>query len=418
MDRELSVVALLLPAAILLIQGLGSLRGARPAYARWFGALAIALAGLVVVLALLLFTGALVPSREFASVMVKGRAAYVGLLTLLLGLPVIAGLGWHVARMAAGQVGKLRWLMIAALLVGASAVYQVDVLNREYPSYARVYVHELLWPPLLLWLGLCFVEACYAIVRLHSRPWRVWADSALIVAPALWALDSSWSIAAEVKYAWWASLLLCLPVSTGLGIWLAFDATARPGGSVARLLRAAASAAGGGIGLWLALNWLRGGVPPPATWLVWPGVPLAVAVLGLRAAWKIRRATPGGVAPASWRRQGLSFLSLVLIAGSFAELVYFGFLDPLVPLAVFILAWTLQAEVTTRGPFTGLWQLARRHELWAEHSPLRQRAAAGVARVRAEGPCHCRRAGGVCRALRSRRHHQVRRPRGRAHHRQ
>ena len=85
MDRELSVVALLLPAAILLIHGLGSLRGARPAYARWFGALAVALAGLVVVLALLLFTGALVPSREFASVMVKGTAAYVGLLALSAG---------------------------------------------------------------------------------------------------------------------------------------------------------------------------------------------------------------------------------------------------------------------------------------------------------------------------------------------
>jgi hypothetical protein len=67
MSRTLLVLVLLLPAAILLIQGGGCLRGARPRFVRGFGALAIALAGLDVVLALLLVTGTLIPSREFGS---------------------------------------------------------------------------------------------------------------------------------------------------------------------------------------------------------------------------------------------------------------------------------------------------------------------------------------------------------------
>ena len=383
MDRTLFVLVLLLPAAILLIQGGGCLRGARPPFVRWFGALAIALAGLDVVLALLLVTGTLIPSREFASVMVKGTAPYLGLLALLLGLPVISGLGWHVARVAAGQASRLRWLLVTALLVGGSAVYRLDVLNPDYPAHARVYAHELLWTPLLLWLGLCFFEACYAIVRLHSRPWRLWADSALVVAPALWALESSWSVAAEVKYSWWLSLIVCLPLSTGLGVWLALD-TVSPGRPTATAkLRLVLSAAAGALGLWIAWSWLHSDVRPLASWLVWPGVPIVVGGLGLRAAWKIQHTTSVGEPPAVRPRQILSFVALIFIAGSFTELVYFGFLDPLVPLIVFILAWTIQAEVTTRGPFTLAWQLARGRQLWTEQSPLRQWAAAGAAQAHA-----------------------------------
>lgn len=327
MDRTLLVLVLLLPAAILLIQGGGCLRGARPPFVRWFGALAIALAGLDVVLALLLVTGTLIPSREFASVMVKGTAPYLGLLALLLGLPIISGLGWHVARVAAGQASRLRWLLVTALLVGGSAVYRLDLLNPDDPAHAGVYAHELLWTPLLLWLGLCFFEACYAIVRLHSRPWRLWADSALVVAPALWALQSSWSVTTEVKYSWWLSLIVCLPLSTGLGVWLALD-TVSPERPTARAkLRLVLSAAAGALGLWIAWSWLHSDVRPLASWLVWPGVPILVGGLGLRAAWKVQHTMSVGKTPAVRPRQILSFVALIFIAGSFMELVYFGFLD-------------------------------------------------------------------------------------------
>lgn len=381
MDRTLPVFVLL-PAAVLLIQGAGCLRGARPPFVRWFGVLAITLAGLDVVLALLLLTGTLVPSSEFASVMVNGPLPYVGLLVLQAGLSVIAGLGWHVARMAAGQASRLLWLMVAALLVGASAVHWVDVLNPADPAHARVYAYDLLWPPLLLWVGLCFFECCYAIVRLRSRLWRVWADSALVVAPAVWALKSSLSVAADVKSPWWVCLIVFLPLSTGLGAWLAIGTWPSDRPAVPLNLRRATSVAAAAVGLWIAWRWPSSHVPSGAFWLVWPGFPVLVGMLGLRAAWKAQPAAPAPGKPPIGLRQVLAFVALVVIAGTFTELVYFNSVDPLVPLIVFIVAWTVVAEATTRGLLTRLGQLALGRQLWAEQSPLRQWAAAGATKAR------------------------------------
>jgi tetratricopeptide (TPR) repeat protein len=382
MDWSTPVLLSLLPAVLLLVQGGSCLRGDRPSFVRWFGVVAITVAALDVVLALLLITGTLAPSREFAAVMVKGTLPSLGLTALLVGLPLMVGLGWHVARTAAGQPSRLRWLLVAGLLVGASAVYRVDVLNPEFPAHARVYTHELLWPPLLLWVGFCFVEACYAILRLQSRAWRLWADTALVVAPAVWALESSWPVAADVKSAWSAALILCLTLSTGLGVWLAAGVLAPR--RCRWPLRLGLSVAGAAIGLWIAVHWLPGDTRPLTSWLVWPGSPAVVAALGLRTAWRLRRAgsLDGSLRPPVRPRQILSFVALVFIAASFAELVYFGFLDPVVPLVVFMVAVAVQAEATTRGPLTLIWQLAPGRQLWGEGSPLRRWTVSGGARLR------------------------------------
>jgi hypothetical protein len=100
-DRTLPLIVLL-PAVLLLIQGSGCLRRGRAPFVRWFGGLAVAVAALDIVLGLLLLTGTLVPSQEFASVMVKGTPARLGLGVLLAGLAGIAALGWHIAWLAAG----------------------------------------------------------------------------------------------------------------------------------------------------------------------------------------------------------------------------------------------------------------------------------------------------------------------------
>jgi tetratricopeptide (TPR) repeat protein len=377
MDRTLPVFVLL-PAVLLLVQGATCLRGERAPFVRWFGVLAVALAGLDVVLALLLLTGTLVPSREFNSVMVKGALPYLGLLVLQVGMSVIAGLGWHVSRMAAGQASRLFRLMVAAVLVGASAVYSVDVLNPLDPVHARVYAYDLLWPPLLLWVGLCFFECCYAIVRLRSRLWRVWADSSLVVAPAVWALESSVSVADEVKFAWWVCLIVFLPLSTGLGAWLANGTWSPDRPAVPLKVRLALSATAAAIGLWIA--W-PSDVRSVAFWLVWPGFPVLVGMLGLRALWKVQRAEPAQGRPPLRRRQVLAFVALVVIAGTFAELVYFSSVDPLVPLIIFIVAWTVEAEATASGLLTRLGRLALGRQLWTEQSPPRQWAVAGLAKA-------------------------------------
>ena len=380
MDRTLPLFVLL-PAVILLVQGASCLRGPRAPFVRWFGVLAIALAGLDVLLALLLLTGTLVPSREFDSIMVKGTLPYLGLIVLQVGMSVIAGLGWHVSRMAAGQASRLLRLMVAAVLVGASAIYWVDALNPVDPAHARVYSYDLLWPPLLLWVGLCFFESCYAIARLRSRLWRVWADSALVVAPAVWALGSSLSVADEVKLAWWVCLIVFLPLSTGLGVWLA-SGTPSPARTVVPLkLRLALAAAAAAIGLWIAGNWTSGDLPSVALWLVWPGFSVLVGMLGLRTLWKIQLAEPAQGRPPLRPRQVLAFAALVVIAGTFAELVYFSSFDPLVPLIIFIVAWTVEAEATASGPLTKLGRLALSRQLWTEQSPLRHWAATGLAKA-------------------------------------
>jgi tetratricopeptide (TPR) repeat protein len=390
MERTFPVVMLLLPAVVLLLQGGSCLRESRPPFVRWFGILAIALAGLDVVLALLLITGTLVPSREFAAVMVKGTVPYVGLLALLLGLPVITGLGWHIARAAAGQTSRLLWLMVAALLVGASAAYRIDALNPDYPPYARVYIHEMLWPPLVLWVGLCFFEACYAVLRLHARRWRLWADCALTAAAALWALQSSWSVATEITYAWRTSLSVALLLGTGLGAWLIFEMLA-PRAAPRRRLGAIVAAAA--LGLWAGWSWPPTDFDVSGHWLnaaptdlralvrglVWPIFPVVVGLLGLRSAWRLRRATSTEARIPLRPRRVLSFFSLILIAASFTELVYFGVIDPVIPLVLFVVGMMIQAEVTAGGPFTSAYALARSREFWTDESPFR-RCVASAAR--------------------------------------
>jgi len=285
--------------------------------------------------------------------------------------------------MAAGQASRFFRLMIAVVLVGASAVYWVDVLNPVDPVHARVYAYDLLWPPLLLWVGLCFFECCYAIVRVRSRLWRVWADSALVVAPAVWALESSLSVADEVKSAWWGCLIVFLTLSTGLGAWLAIGTRSPDRPAVPLKLRLALSAAAAAIGLWIAWHWPSSDVRSVAIWLVWPGFPVLVGMLGLRAVWKVRRAAPAQGKPPLRPRQVFAFAALIVIAGTFTELVYFSSVDPLVPLIIFIVAWTVEAEATASGLLTKLGRLALSRQLWTEQWPLRQWAAAGLAKTSA-----------------------------------
>jgi tetratricopeptide (TPR) repeat protein len=381
-DRTLPLIVLL-PAVLLLIQGSGCLRRGRAPFVRWFGGLAVAVAALDIVLGLLLLTGTLVPSQEFASVMVKGTPARLGLGVLLAGLAGIAALGWHIAWLAAGQVSRLRWLMLVALLMSVSAVWQVEILNDNDPPHARVYAYNVLWPPLLLWLGFAFFETCYTILRLRSRLWRAWAHAALVVAPAVWALELSPVIAEKVQFAWWVCLVGALPLGTGLGVWLAVGCLSS--GQPRFRYRLTLSLVAAAIGLGFGLGWypLSDGAWSMARWIVWPGVPLVVAGLGLRRRWTIPAGAPVPHGPPLRSRQVLSLAALVVVAASFTELVYFAFVGPLVPLLLFMAAWSLQAEATTSSLLTKLGELARLGQLWAPHSPLRQWKAvvAGWART-------------------------------------
>ena len=110
-DMNTAIVA---ATIVLLIQGIRIVirPGAAP-YVRCFGALTLLLAGLSFVLFAILFWGEAVLSPEFDVVMARGH--WRGLVTLVIGFAVAAGLGLHVQRLKADLPGRLAGLLFLGL---------------------------------------------------------------------------------------------------------------------------------------------------------------------------------------------------------------------------------------------------------------------------------------------------------------
>ena len=287
--------------------------------------------------------------RWFDSSMVKGTLPYLGLdRPPKWAYPPIAGaLGLACLADGSGQASRLLRLMVAAVLVGASGIYWVDVLNPVDPAHARVYSYDLLWPPLLLWVGLCFFESCYAIARCARA-----SGGCGRTARSLWRRPSGRSdrpcplLTRSSSHGGYVSSFF-LPLSTGLGVWLA-SGTLLPARTVVPFkLRLALAAAAAAIGLWIAGNWTSGDLGSVALWLVWPGFSDRVGMHDLGALWKIQLAEPAHGKPPLRTRQGLAFEAPS--HRRHPQRWSTSALDPLVPLIIFIVAWTVGGRKSASG---------------------------------------------------------------------
>ncbi len=318
--------AIVVATVVLLIQGIRIvMRPGAPPFVRGFGLLTLLLGGLSFVLFAILFWGEAVLSPEFDVVMARGH--WRGLVTLVIGFAVAAGLGLHVQRLKADLPGRLAGLLVLGFAVGTAAATRVKrvgtSLSGEDSAQAFwIYSYDLWWPPLLIWLTACFLDGAITILGVRNRRIRAAAFLAMLIALSSRALTgrvfTDPTSAVLWKVALVAAALGCLvPVA-----WLLWRA---PGRAVYAWGRLAAAA--GRFPAAIRRQWKRAatGGWPGTSWRVWVWLQPMVGEL-------------------------LAVLALVMIALSLADIFYLGWLPQAGALVVLAIAWTCLAEVTAEGP--------------------------------------------------------------------
>ena len=107
------------------------------------------------------------------------------------GLAVAAGLGLHVQRLKGERPGRLGALLILGVCVGLFATMRITTLNPEADAF-QVYAYDLWWPPLLVWVSVCFLDGAITILGVKDRRVRVGAFAALLLGLAWAARSRSW----------------------------------------------------------------------------------------------------------------------------------------------------------------------------------------------------------------------------------
>jgi len=198
----------LLAAGILAAQGISTLmRQDRTPEVRFFGALTLLLAGLGLVACGPLFVGRLVLSPELGTVMVEGSLARFALAVGIAGGCVAGGLGWHVARLGAGWASRLPWLLGVGAGVGVVAATRLLPFNPDDAATLRVYAYDLWWPVPLIWLSVCVVDTALIVLRAGSTLWRWWAATILISAIGFRALARPTLVDPTSRALWLAALV-------------------------------------------------------------------------------------------------------------------------------------------------------------------------------------------------------------------
>ena len=134
--------------------------------------LTLLLAGLSFVLFAIVSWGEAVLSPEFDVVMTRGH--WRGLVVLVVGFAVAAGLGLHVQRLKAGLPEATRGLLFLGLAVGTAAATRIARLRMETSDDSPaqpfwIYSYHLWWPPLLIWLSACFLDGAITVLGVRNR---------------------------------------------------------------------------------------------------------------------------------------------------------------------------------------------------------------------------------------------------------
>jgi tetratricopeptide (TPR) repeat protein len=346
--------AIVVATLLLLIQGTRIvIRPGAPPFVRGFGLLTLLLAGLSFALFAILFWGEAVLSPEFDVVMAWGH--WRGLVVLVAGFAIAAGLGLHVQRLKASRPGRLAGLLFLGLAVGTAAATRITtpspgLSGADAARAFWIYSYDLWWPPLLIWVSACFLDGAITILGVHDRRVRTGAFFAMLLVLSLRARSRRVFTDPTSAVLWDLAVVVAVLGGLLLVLWVAWSAPVRSTDALQRL-RAAA----------------RGFVP------------------AMRRAWE-RAVTGGwpGISAQVWRwlrpmvGQLLAVLALAMIAASLVDIFYVGWLPHAGALVVLAMAWTCLTEVTAQGPLRAfvvnvvpeVYERLANQESWVRHGWL------------------------------------------------
>jgi tetratricopeptide (TPR) repeat protein len=363
----------LTPTILLLAQTNSCLRRPNaPPYVRRFGVLCGLLSGWSFVLYLLLASGTLVLNSEFGIVMVQGPLARFGMAVLLIGSALGVGLGLYVCGLEAGRLTRLSWLLGPGLVIGFLATGRLLPLNTGDVESFRIYVYDLWWPPLFIYLSACLVESALSIVRWHHKPIRLWVATALIAGLALLALSQPKFGDPTSAVLWQSCLLLLLPASMSMVTWLFFRIPRQRLTHAQWWIRQGLTVLPAAIGLLGGISWVWGrplsSLTTPWSWLLWLCWPILVGLVTphqLSRAWQAGRVNWPAL-PRPTFQQSLALAAIAVLALSLAILVSLVSRDWTLALAGFVMAWILLAEAVTRGPLSRVLQYLIDRQQWSD----------------------------------------------------
>jgi len=362
MDWKTLVAAAAILALFIAQGGLLIFQRENAAYARLFGFLTIFVGVLGSVSFFLVGSGNLVLGREFGVAIVQGHWAYVSLILLLMGIPLAAGIGVYVSRLATHSVSPLWLILCAGFAVGASASFRMmRPLNPEDPSALHLYTYDLWWPPLALWVFACLLDCILALCHLRD-PWkRVWLHSAIPAGLSIWvAQKQQWGFELDDPRSlvlWKISLLASLPILVGLlGIQLFFPIFLKAKSVSPRraLLRLTLAVGAVYLALLSGRIWWKepNRLSVLTLWCVFSiglGLLLFSSAYNSLRAWRSRKSLILDLAAPGQRHELLFLLILGIVAFSLGDLLYLAQFGPFIDLLLLLLPWLLIFKAAASG---------------------------------------------------------------------
>ncbi len=362
----ITTAPLLLATCLFVLQGVSFLsRSPRTAVATSAGRLTLLLAACGLGTFLLLTGGWLVVSPEYSIIMVQGRVARFGMALLIFTLSVAAGLALHVVRSSLSPTRPSRqaWLLLFGALVGLISVLRMPAINLADPEPLHVFVYDLWWPALLLWVALCISEAATVLLDISDRLTRLWVALLLPFLLANFAVHRAqagrWYADARSLSIWYFILVLTAIGSLGLGTWLFVKSkndqgkSREPQRTVAGIILAIVG--GASSGAWIAkktvLQW------PLRPWFVWTVWLAMLLLLCLPRVVRMWRSEVGNVPRVLRPRLVPDFLILLALAGlvsGLADLFHYGSVDPVWDLAGLIVVFVTIVELLGGAPLRSI----------------------------------------------------------------
>jgi tetratricopeptide (TPR) repeat protein len=152
------------------------------------GFLDFLLAAVVLFISISLYVNQTVIASEFGAVMVNGKVMAWLVRTALVVFPMVPALCWYRIRKLNDWKSHLWMVLLPAVLLGICSASRVLLLNPGDPLSLRVYIYDVWWPPMILWLALCFCGSVLALVDTPGNLLCAAFTSAIIAALAVFAL--------------------------------------------------------------------------------------------------------------------------------------------------------------------------------------------------------------------------------------
>src|SRR5689334_19392799 len=170
----------LIIALLIFLQGLSILRDAekeddekKKAIQRIVGWLTLLLTSLGMIINLLFLSANTAISPEFGVFILQGNLPRAFFTLCLLGLILCICLGWELARLREEYPlwgirvylwGLVAWILASSILLAG--------INRHEVNEAPIYLYDIWWPPLLIWMTVGFTDIALTILRVKDEVLR------------------------------------------------------------------------------------------------------------------------------------------------------------------------------------------------------------------------------------------------------